>query len=303
MSDSALTILATPKPFRGHFSLIQHNAIRSWQQLRPRPEIYLFGEEEGTADAATELHVHHLPAIKSNEFGTPLLNDLLQRARNVPGSSPLCYVNCDIILLQEFLDAVATVAHKFPKFLCVAQRLNVDLATGLRFEPGWQSRFRNQTGSHGSLGGPLAIDVFAFARDVYTEVPPLTLGRAWFDQWLIKDARVRHIPVVDVSRVAQAIHQNHDYAHIDGGQQAAYWGEEARRNLAIYGGTPHAYTLLDVTHELTESREIRRVRFRRQAAALRDLVWKAAIAPTAGVRRKLGLHRKQEIQADRTAKA
>jgi len=93
-----------------------------------------------------------------------------------------------------------------------------------------------------------------FLPNTFTNVPALTLGRACFDQWLIKDARTRGIPVVDITRVARAIHQNHEYLHIDGGQQGAYWGEEARRNLAIYGGVPHTHTLLDVSHELSEDK-------------------------------------------------
>ena len=30
-----LTIFAVPKPFEGHIDVIQRNAIRSWQRLRP----------------------------------------------------------------------------------------------------------------------------------------------------------------------------------------------------------------------------------------------------------------------------
>src|SRR5438552_3655793 len=160
----SLTILAVPKAFNGHIGVIQRNAISSWTVLSPRPDIRLYGTEDGMAKAAP--------------------------------------------------------------------------------------------------GNPTAIDLFVFPPNTFTNVPALTLGRAWFDQWLIKDARTRGIPVVDITRVARAIHQNHEYLHIDGGQQGAYWGEEARRNLAIYGGVPHTHTLLDVSHELLESGKIRRIRFR-----------------------------------------
>ncbi len=50
MMDSPLTILAMPKPFRGHIGIIQRNAITSWTKLQPRPEILLFGTEEGAAE-------------------------------------------------------------------------------------------------------------------------------------------------------------------------------------------------------------------------------------------------------------
>jgi predicted ATPase len=95
-----------------------------------------------------------------------------------------------------------------------------------------------------------------------------------------------------MTQLARAIHQNHDYGHIAGGQKGAYWGEEARRSLAIYGGVPHAFTLLDVTHELLPSGRIRRVHFRREAAAVHEWLWKTVIQPTSGLRGKLGLKRK-----------
>ncbi len=46
------TLFSTPKPFRGEFARIQRNAMRSWVALRPRPEILIFGDEEGTAGDA-----------------------------------------------------------------------------------------------------------------------------------------------------------------------------------------------------------------------------------------------------------
>lgn len=303
MSDPGLAIFATPKAFHGHIGMIQRNAIGSWMRVEPMPEIFLFGEQEGTAEIAAEMGVRHLPGIACNEFGTPLLSDLLERAQELTRATRLCYVNCDVILLPEFFDAVVSVSTRFPKFLCVAERLNIDVTAPLEFDGNWQKRFRDEVVSRGYAGHASAIDVFAFQRDVYTEVPPLVLGRAWFDQWLIKSARVRNIPVVDLSRVAKAIHQNHEYLHIEGGQRGAYWGEEALRNLAIYGGVPHVYTLLDVTHELMENGRIARVRFRRRKAALEEWFWKTVIAPTAGVRKKIGLRRKRAIQEDRTAKA
>ena len=250
-SSPPLTILAMPKPFRGHIGIIQRNAITSWTRLlRPRPEIYLFGEEEGVAEIAAELNINHLNDIARNEFGTPLLDDLLRRAREFARSPLLCYVNSDIILLQEFVDAVSAIHMQFPKFLGVAYRLNIELTETLDFARGGEMNLRSEILPLGTLGNPTAIDVFVFHPDCYQQVPPFAIGRAWFDQWLIKEARRQRIPVVDMTQFARAIHQNHDYSHIAGGQQGAYWGEEARRSLVIYGGVPHAFTLLDVTHEL-----------------------------------------------------
>lgn len=289
MSGPLLTLLAMPKPFDGHIGIIQRNAIISWTKLNPRPEIFLFGEEKGTAEITEELQIGHLRDIHRNEFGTPLLSDLMQRAKEVSKSPILGYVNCDIILLQEFQASIASIHQQIAQFLAVTHRWEIDLRKNLDFAANGPVRL--ELLPPGVPGHHTAIDAFVFTRDVYSEVPPLAIGRAWFDQWLIKDALLRGIPVVDITEVARAIHQNHDYAHIARGQRGAYGGEEARRNLDIYGGVPHAFTLLNATHELREDRSIRPIRYRAEKYRIQQWLWRTFVQRTAPLRRRLGLQR------------
>src|SRR5262245_24272757 len=74
--STMLSILAFPKPFRGHIATIQRNAISSWTRLRPQCDIFLFGDDEGTAEVAKEFGVCHVPEMARNEYGTPLLSDV-----------------------------------------------------------------------------------------------------------------------------------------------------------------------------------------------------------------------------------
>lgn len=289
MTTPLLSILAMPKPFRGHIGVIQRNAITSWTKLSPRPKIFLFGEEEGTAQIAAELGLAHLRDIQRNEFGTPLLSDLIKRAKEVTDTKLLCYSNSDIILLPAFHDAIGAMSEKFHRFLGIAHRWEIDLNAELDFSGDQPLDLRALP--PGAPGHHTAIDVFVFPRDVYADVPALAIGRAWFDQWLIKDALLGEIPVVDMTNVARAIHQRHEYGHIAGGQQGAYAGEEARRNLEIYGGVPHAYTLLNVTHELLGNGEIRPVRYRREKVQVQQWFWRNFVQRTAAVRKRLGLNR------------
>jgi hypothetical protein len=289
MTGTSITILAMPKPFEGHIGIIQRNAIKSWTKLRPRPEIFLFGEEAGTAALAAELRIGHLRDIERSELGTPLLNYLLRRTREVTTAPLLAYVNCDIILLQEFQDAVLAAHRQFSQFLAVAYRWEIDLRSKIDFAD--DSALRIDQLPAGRPGHHTAIDAFVFSREMYLDVPPLVLGRAWFDQWLIKDALLHGLPVVDVTKVARAIHQQHDYGHIAGGQRGAYAGEEARRNLEIYGGVPHAFTLLQATHELLPGGAIRRTRYRAEKFRLQQWLWRTFVERTGPLRKRLGLSR------------
>lgn len=55
------------------------------------------------------------------------------------------------------------------------------------------------------------------------------------DQWCIKYARKKGLPVVDLTDFAAIIHQLHDYCHVAGGRQWVYGGIEADENLKYYG--------------------------------------------------------------------
>jgi len=288
-----LTIFSTPKPFRGHIGIIQQNAITSWTLIKPRPEIILFGNDEGTAQVARELGARHEPGIATNQYGTPLLNDLFLRAETYSQSQTMCYVNTDILLLRRFNHAVEQVSNQLNRFLIVSQRINIDVTERITFEDDWETRLREQARQSGTSGQHTAIDVFVFPRGTYSQIPDFGIGRLWFDQWLIKAARENGIPVVDLSPVAPVLHQNHDYGHVSGGADWIWKGEEAKHNLLLYGGVEHACTLLDVTHELRETGKLRRVPFRR----LRFNLWKWTIRNTFPLRRRLGLRRKAELPA------
>jgi hypothetical protein len=69
-----ITIFTAPKPFcEAHIDLIQRNAIRTWTALGKVVEIALIGGEEGIDKAASDLGVRHLPAVITNNEGTPLI--------------------------------------------------------------------------------------------------------------------------------------------------------------------------------------------------------------------------------------
>ena len=139
-----VTIFSIPKAFEGHIGTIQRNAITSWTLLRPRPEIVLFGNEIGTAELVAELGLRHNEEVARNEFDTPLLNYIFAKAQADPRADVLCYVNADIILLQDFVDAVERTQDWAKRFLMVGQCWDTDIAEPLGFDrPGWEKHLRD----------------------------------------------------------------------------------------------------------------------------------------------------------------
>ncbi len=128
-----LTVFATPKPFVGHVGVIQRNAISSWMRLHPDVEVILVGDDAGTAEVCAEFEIRHIPHVKRNRYGTKYLADIYDRAQAAARHEVVCHVNCDIILMADFLQGVARVAAGEKRFLMAGRRWDVDLTGAIDF--------------------------------------------------------------------------------------------------------------------------------------------------------------------------
>ncbi len=251
-----ISVFTIPKPFDGHIELIQRNAITSWTLLDPRPEIILIGDEPGTAEVAEELGLRHVPEVARDEFGTPLVNDAFDKARGAASHDLLAFVNADIILMSDFMKAVASLSGWGRPFLMVGERWWTDIDRPVDFSPRWEDWVRSVPGQRGRRDG---MDYLVFTRGVFTSIPPFAIGRLAYDNWLIWAARKRGVAVVDATRVILAVHQGHDYKHTQTGApwRWAYerWDEDPQmvRNVQLAGGWIPRCTMDHATHLLTPS--------------------------------------------------
>jgi hypothetical protein len=255
-----LTIFSIPKAFTGHIATIQLNALQSWTELKPACEIVLCGSEAGVKEAATEFKVRHIPGIRHNEYGTPFINSAFEEVTKIAKHPLLCYVNADIILLDDLISTVRKL--RLREYLMIGQRHNIDLKQRLNFdETGWDLQLRELAFHEGSVATHYFIDYFVFSPNGSLEkLPSFTVGRPRWDTWFVYHARSLGISVVDASRVVMAVHQNHDYSHIphkndQASEESEAWeGPEARRNRQISAesmGSTHQFSILDATHIMT----------------------------------------------------
>jgi hypothetical protein len=293
-----LTFFATAKPFRDHTAIIQRNALQSWKILHPDIEIILFGDDEGAAELCAELSLRHEPFVERDEFGAKRLDFLFARAQQIARHDLLCYINCDIILLPEFCRALERVHALHSRFLMVGRRWDTDVLAPIDFhEHGVEDRLRRLAWQKGLQRPPTAIDYFVFPRGLYTQIPPLVIGRIWWDHWLAWKARQLRTDVVDVSACVTAIHQNHDYGYHPAGAAGVWNDQQALRNYALAGGRWHLYTIADATHMLARDEGERRNWLRFWAPWWRFLrpklvpVWFAILDLTRPVRHVLGVRR------------
>jgi hypothetical protein len=299
-----LTFFTTAKPFRGHSNVIQRNALRSWTLLHPDAEIILFGDDEGAAEAARELGIHHQVHVERDQRGLKCLDYMFGKAQAIARHDFLCYINCDILLMQDFLQAFERVKRTHGQFLMIGRRWDTQINEPCEFEQeDWQTRLKIQTLEKAKQRTSDWIDYFAFSRGAFgADLPPFVVGRVYWDNWLVWKAREAKYPVVDASAMIAAVHQNHDYGYHPQGKDGVFHGEEASHNYELAGGWRHLRTIADATEILREdSLSPNRLRhwsmvkrYARQAGRvlLYDAVhpiWFSLLEITRPLRRALGL--------------
>jgi hypothetical protein len=158
--------------------MIQRNALKSWTLLHPDIEVILFGDDEGAGLAARELGLRHEPHVERNEYGTKRLDYMFTTARAIARHEVLCYINCDIILTEDFRRALLHIKAEYAEFLMVGRRWDVEMSEPCDFtQANWRSQLQAVALMRGTQRSAEWIDYFAFSRGLYgASMPPVRGG-------------------------------------------------------------------------------------------------------------------------------
>lgn len=298
MALPLLTIFSTCKPFEGVIVRVQRNAIQSWLALEPRPEIILFGRDAGVAECCKEFGITHVPDVRTAPSGAPYLDDLFRRAAEVASGDVLCYVNADIILLQDFLTAAERVWSRLGPCALVATPWNVRIDDALDFSrDGWQDALRTACHRATSQPSPYGADVFLFPRSLRVTWPPLIIGRLEWDFALMYTLSRSPLPAVDITYHAQAIHQDHSDSTHSGHVSASRHAAEVGYNRSAISRIQRWFWRVDLPWVLQADGTLKRrplpyatflFRFIRRRVSHAKLQF---LTRTFRLRRRLGLYR------------
>lgn len=234
-----LTLFTIPKPFEGEAKTAQINAISSWQQMSDFVDIVLLGDEEGTRDFAEQIGVRHLPGVKTNEYGTPLISSAFELVRRETTSPYLAYCNSDVILFRDFQDAITQLIlmERFDNFLAIGRRTNLKVDRLLDFtSEREQNELQQQIKQNGKLDAVVCKEYFVFPRQAFEEVPDFVVGRGNWDNWMVHQAKLDQIPVISLSDCVTVVHQEHGYSHAGNRLTSYVTGAEAKNNQRLAGG-------------------------------------------------------------------
>jgi hypothetical protein len=200
-----------------------------------------------------------VPNVSVNAQGTPLVSSIFDLAREASQAEILAYVNADIILFPETLSFVKDVVKRAASFAVMGQRIDLNLDEALDFSGSWPDDLRKKIAQQGHVHPPGGSDYFIFPRHLYRDLPDFAIGRAGWDNWMIYHAVSSPWLAIDASPTLKVVHQNHDYAHLAGGD-GHYRAEESADNTQMAGGMRQLYTLLDIKNEFRQG-QIRKKRF------------------------------------------
>lgn len=207
-----ITLFTIPRAFTGGDKVRQENTLGSWTRLVPRPEIILFCDDPGVAEAAKQFGCIHVPDVRCNQDGIPYISHAFRLASQMATNNTLCYANADIIFVQDLIVATKAVKESFnDPFLIVGQRWNISIPGPLEFTEGWQHRLRSQIGSRSSKVSTSAIDYFVYPQGAVVSLPDFLVGSPKWDNWLVKDAEKRGVQVVSATEAITCIHQRHEH--------------------------------------------------------------------------------------------
>lgn len=155
---------------------------------------------------------------------------IFERASRELDLDAVVVLNADIMLGDDFVDALEHAEATFERFLLVGARYD-----NLRREevlpdagPAWVDGFRERTLRDGALHTYGGSDYFAWRpvgdpalAAVGGRIPPFTYGRGKADNWIIEMA-VRNgvVEVIDASTAVVALHPAHGYANVAAGPGA-----------------------------------------------------------------------------------
>jgi len=299
------TMFTTAKPFHGATAVQQKNALESWKRLHPSVEIIVFGDEEGAAETCAQLGLRHEPRVERHESGLKYLDYVFRRAQQIAKHDYVCYANCDIVLLPDFRRALEITIGWKTRFLLIARRWDMDLGVAIDFaNEGWAAGLKQLAQRSGKKQITAFIDFFVFPKGFYGDIPPLVIGRSYWDHWLVWRALEGGLPVVDGSRFIVAVHQNHDYRYHQQGKTGTNEDELAMRNVELAGGRRHMRCVCDATHAITHGGRILPTPLRAPLAKICALRSRQALLETTlPLRTKLGLRRKTSLNAAATGGA
>ena len=247
-----VTLFTSPRPFvDAHTIMIQRNAICSWLSLDPTPQVLLIGDDVGVADIAQEFSIRHIRNVDTDERGIPMRSSMCQIARDEAAHEYLCIINADIIILDNFYEALRSIS--LGEYIAAGRRYDLNVDGPICFDTAaWRASLRDRVHREGTLRGPSTIDYAVYSKSICPPIlPPFPVNSFGWDPWFLFEHKRRRIPVINLSPTVSVVHQNHEAPEqVRRRRQAWRCDENAMAALREAGGFANMMTLREADYHV-----------------------------------------------------
>jgi len=210
----SITLFSTFKPLKDEsYNISIYNSVNSWIHALKSINgvIILYEELEGQlGEFKEDDNLKVFSHDKRDKWGIPTIDRMFYRSYMCTRSSFMCFVNGDIILPPNFVDRIHPVLERNSPFMLGASPFDVICDYRIDFSNSeWYSRIRKSYG--GMWRSDVAIDFFLFTSGIFHDIPPFSIGRIAYDNYLIGRGKESTGVLIDGTQGIGAIHQYHDY--------------------------------------------------------------------------------------------
>ena len=200
-------------------------------KLNPKCEIIAFSHDLSTKLVCDEYQIRYIKDFKNNNYGTPLLDGIWKKVKEVATNDLICYINTDIILLPSFIEEISLLNKN--NYFITGRRWDIAIDSLISYNKNWHTNLIKKVKKEGKLHPASGADFFLFPKSLMPDMPRFAIGRAWWDNWIFSYFKSKKVPIVDATEI-MTIHQNHDYLHIKSVEEGTtFKGAEREENKKI----------------------------------------------------------------------
>jgi len=174
------------------------NAFKSWKNLGIN--VVLFGpDDDETKNILDEYGINwQLEPELHSDSKLPRLDDLLTMSANLCKTEYMCYINCDIIIFDQFLDTFSFLRKEYNDFFMVGQRWDWYKSNEMNFQ---NTSVFDFEGKNIVLHAKTGVDYFVLKKTHLENVfiPPFLVPRSRWDHWFAGVSKRVGIPLVDTT--------------------------------------------------------------------------------------------------------
>ncbi|XP_069134372.1 uncharacterized protein [Argopecten irradians] len=204
-----ITLFTSWKTFPERYG-VYNNTLRNWPSLRPYANIVLFTNDT-IQDEYQQLGWTVLPLKRSIKGGAVLKYMFMEAMELYPNSKLFGFSNGDLLFTGSFIDTLQAITKSSSlvnkTYMVVGRRMDKTKITSEEARS-WPSI--TKAGKRGTLMPPTyGIDYFITTPNYHwRNVPEVQIGRYYYDNWIVYDARRNGCVVIDATKSLLAVHQD-----------------------------------------------------------------------------------------------